>query len=272
MTEENLTKVGFEPNNLTISEYVKISKSITKKRLHAAVGLIEDIRIIKTDEEITTIKKACAIGDAAFQAVLPKITKGITEKALALELEIFIKQQGAGLSFSTIVAFGANSSVPHHQTGDTKLQNNQWVLLDFGVKYNNYCSDMTRTLFFGKPTDEQKRLYKTVKTAQEQAITSCTSKKGLTGAEIDHVAREYILSQGYPSIPHGLGHGIGIEVHEQPGLHPKGKQELKPGMVFSIEPGIYQPGAGGVRIEDLTLLTKDGIEILTYSPSSFLVL
>lgn len=159
--------------------------------------------------------------------------------------------------------------MPHHQTGNTKLNYGDIVLLDLGAKIENYCSDMTRTLFFGKPSRKQKEIYKTVLIAQQRAVDviNATIKNGkqVKAAAVGEVARKYIISKGYPSIPHSLGHGIGLEVHEHPSLSPKSRDILKEGMVFSIEPGIYIEGFGGIRIEDLFVLEKSGLRQLTTS-------
>jgi Xaa-Pro aminopeptidase len=223
---------------------------------------------------------------------LKKIKKGITEKELAYELEYLIKQKGADISFPPIVAFGANSSIPHHQTSDKRLKANSIVLLDFGAKLGSYCSDMTRTIFFGKANNKFKKMYKTVLDAQKKAIeklshlgggrlarrslgeagmdSSEVNSRGIKASVIDKIARDYIIKQGFPTIPHSLGHGIGIEVHEPPRLSPTSKVGLKPGMVFSIEPGIYMPGFGGIRIEDLVVLENKDPRLLTHSPKELI--
>jgi len=200
---------------------------------------------------------------------------------LAYELEFFIRRHGADISFPPIVAYGADSAIPHHVPTNNKLTNNQIVLLDFGVKLNNYCSDMTRTVFFGSASAEHKRIYQTVLEAQKRAIDAFANKvpplrrwnlaKNLA-KNIDKVARDYIISKNYKTIPHSLGHGIGLEVHEAPRLSPSSRDILKPGMVFTIEPGIYIPGFGGVRIEDVVALEKSGPRILTYSPKHIIEL
>lgn len=260
----HIKKLGFEEENLTVSEFKKFS--FTPERCKATKNIVENLRTIKTLDEIGKIEKACKIGDKAFDHVLKKIKVGLTEKQLAFELELFIKKQGFELSFPSIVAFGPNSSIPHHQTSNAKLKKNSIVLLDFGVRFNNYCSDMSRTVFFGKASKEQKHMYEAVLKAQKKAFNCLNSlfiihnskTKTVKARNIDKAARDYIVSQGYPTIPHSLGHGIGIEVHESPRLSPISKDELKPGMVFSIEPGIYIPGFGGIRIEDLVVLTQNG--------------
>lgn len=259
--------VGIEENNLTIAEYKKIKKSF--KKLKALK--MHTLRSVKTKEEINKIEKACQIGDETFKFVLSKIQIGITEKQLAYELENFIKQKGADLSFPSIVGFSNNSSVPHHNIGNTTLdkKSGQFILLDFGVKFENYCSDMTRTVFFGKPSGKQRKIYQVVRAAQEKAaefLQKQLQKNGLAKAsKVDKVVRDYILKKGFPSIPHSLGHGIGIEVHEPPYLSPKSKNILESGMVFSIEPGIYLEDFGGVRIEDLFVIEGKNLRQLTKS-------
>lgn len=270
--KKEIKVLGIEEDNLTISEH-KIIKKHFKNIRHFSVG---HLRSIKQKEEIEKIKKACQIGDLAFKFILTKIKLGVREKDIDRELEKFIKDQGSEFSFPAIVAFGKNSSVPHHQTGNTKLNSGDIVLLDFGVRWENYCSDMTRTIFFGEPSEKQKEIYRVVLEAQQKAAEFLNHKiklgKKVTGAEVDKVAREYIRSKGYPDIPHSLGHGIGLEVHEHPYLSSKSKEEIKPGMVFSIEPGIYIPNFGGVRIEDLFVLEKNGLRQLTTSSKEIIQL
>lgn len=268
--KKEIKSLGIEEDSLTISEQ-KVLKKHFKKFKHFKMS-----RSIKDEKEIEKIEKACELGDKAFESILKKIKLGITEKELSFEIEFFIKQNGADLSFSIIVAFGKNSSVPHHQTSDKRLTtNDQLILMDFGVRLENYCSDMTRTIFFGKPADKQKNIYETVLKAQQKAVEFITSAikigKATKASEVDKVVREYIVSKGYSTIPHSLGHGIGLEVHESPHLSPKSKDTLKMGMVFSIEPGIYIPGFGGVRIEDLFVLEKNGLRQLTNSPKEMLI-
>lgn len=305
---ESVKSLGFEDNNLTVAEYQELAKTLNAsspkeksfQKSKSGIQLqhtsmlkpidISKIREIKEDEEIIYIQKACAIGDMAFDFLLGKIKSGISEKELAFELEFFVKRRGATLSFDPIVAFGPNSSAPHHETGNKKLTKaDHFVLLDFGVKWDNYCSDMTRTVFFGKPNREEKKMYETVKAAQEKAIellshperqrrTPSGSKvdprqpQTITAYDIDSAARSYIVSQGYPTIPHSVGHGIGLEVHELPWISPRINEKLKPGMVFSIEPGIYIPKFGGVRIEDLVAITKNQARVLTTAPKEIVTL
>ncbi len=270
--KHNIKRLGFDGDNISFLEHKKLSRLLNDLN-HFTLGRL---RTIKSATEIIAIEKACNLGDKTFKFILGKIKKGVSEKELTFEIEFFIKKHGSDISFPPIVAFGKNSSVPHHVPTNNKLTNNQIVLLDFGVKYKNYCSDMTRTVFFGKPTIEQKRMYETVLLAQQKAIEFLSGKSDkeypmqriLLGKNVDKVARDYIISKGYSSIPHSVGHGIGLEVHEAPHISPNSKDILKEGMVFSIEPGIYMPGFGGVRIEDLVVLEKNGPRLLTHSPKN----
>lgn len=266
--KEALQKIGIETTNLTVAEYHNL------KKLPATLSSadLRNIRLIKTAAEIAAIQQACALGDQAFDHVLSKIVEGVTEKQIAFELEFFIKQHGGDISFRSITAFGPHAAIPHHHTSDTPLTKNNFVLLDFGVKIDNYCSDMTRTIFLGTPTDEQKKMHQTVWEAQQKAIDYFGTSTSITAADVDRIARDYILSQQYPSIPHSLGHGIGLAVHEAPSLSPHSKDILTDGMVFSIEPGIYLPGFGGVRIEDLFVIENSKLRQLTTSPKTCITL
>lgn len=265
----NIKSLGIEEDDLRISEFKLISK--VAKNLKNFV--FHEQRSIKTPEEIRLIGKAGLIGDRAYKFILGKIKAGISEKELKFELETFIREEGFEPSFKTIIAFGGNSAVPHHQTGGAKLSKGDFVLIDFGVKFKNYCSDMTRTVVFGKPSETQKQIYKTVFEAQTEAVEFIRNNEGkvMRTADIDNVARGLILNKNYPSIPHSLGHGIGIEVHEHPYLSPNSKETLKEGMVFSVEPGIYIDNFGGVRIEDLYVYEKNGLRSLTNSPKELLI-
>lgn len=270
--KSQIEKLGIEEDNLTIVEHKTLSKYF-KQTKHFNVS---SLRSIKTADEISKIEKACKIGDAAFKFILKKIKVGRTEREIADELEAFIKHEGATISFPSIMAFGKNSSVPHHQTGETKLEKEGgFILLDFGVKFENYCSDMTRTIFFGKPSDKQKRIYETVLAAQQKSIDYIKSAmklgKKIKSSDVDKAARDYIISRNYPTILHSLGHGIGLEVHERPSLSPHSKDILKEGMVFSIEPGIYLPNFGGARIEDLFVLEDNNLRQLTRSSKEIIV-
>ena len=261
-----IKKLGIEEDNLTVAEH-RVIKKLFKSTQHFEVAFLRSIKIA---DEIEKISKACKIGDLAFDYILKQIKEGVTEEQIAYELEKFIRESGAELAFPAIVAFGANSSIPHHHTGSTKLRSGDFVLLDFGVKVDGFCSDMTRTIVFDKSSDQQIKMHRVVLEAQQKASDYINEqiKRGekIKASAVDKVARDLIKSKGYPDIPHSLGHGIGLDVHEHPFLSVKSKEELKEGMVFSIEPGIYIENFGGVRIEDLYVLEKLGLRQITTSP------
>jgi Xaa-Pro aminopeptidase len=229
--------------------------------------------LIRTNVEIENIKKACRVTDSGFKYVLGQLKAGITEEQLAKKLSIFLKSHSDSLSFRTIVAFGENSSTVHHRPTSRKLKINDVVLLDFGAKLNGVCSDLSRTVFFGKVNSKQKRVYLTVLKAQEKAIAylklRITNLKSCKAKNVDKVARNYIISKGFLSIPHGLGHAIGRKVHQSPRLSPRSKYYLKPGMIVTIEPGIYLKEFG-IRIEDDVLIKQGDIEVLTTSKKTLI--
>lgn len=271
--------IGFEPNDLRVQEFMKFKK-IFKKFIPVDLSAL---RIKKDESEIKKIKSACKIGDEAFSFILKKIKPGISEKELAFELELFIKRKDAELSFPTIIAYGKNSAVPHHTSGNQRLKTKDIILLDFGVKKDNYCSDMTRVVFLGKATPEQKKVYQTVLEANKRSIEFLNSyfinHKSISAKAVDKVARNYIIKAGFPTIPHSLGHGVGLQIHESPRLSLNSKDVLEEGMVFSIEPGIYLPagrqgnvGWGGIRIEDLVTIRRNKLEIQTLSAKKLIEL
>lgn len=220
--------------------------------------IISTCRKEKSKKEIESIKKACKIASDAFDYILPFIKKGVTEKSIKNRLERFMKKQGAEKpSFDTIVAFGKNSAVPHHETGNTKLKDNQAVLMDYGCVINGYCSDITRTVFYGQPTKEFKETFYHVAGANllgmDRAIAGASAK------EVDGRVREYFENLGVQEyFTHSLGHGVGLEIHEQPYLSSKSTDVLKENYAFTIEPGLYYDGKFGVRIEN-TVLIEDGV-------------
>lgn len=231
----------------------------------------------KSPQSIEAIKKACKVADLTFEYILPQLKSGVTEKEIVKKINKFIRGNSDGTSFRPIAAFGKNSSEIHHQhPTDTKLKNGDFIMFDFGAKIEGYSSDITRTLFFGKATEKQKRLYQAVLEAQLRALeflkSSIINNKSIPSKEVDKVARNFLLSKKYPEMPHSLGHGIGKKVHSGLRLSPKSKSNLHPGMVFSIEPGIYIKNFGGVRIEDTVLLKENELEILTTSPKHLIEL
>jgi Xaa-Pro aminopeptidase len=275
--KEGLNRVGFESDNLTVSEWKHLKSNFPKL---LPVNL-KNIRVIKTAQEIIDIEKAARIADAALEKTLSKIRPGMTEQELVFLLENEIRLTSSDIAFPTIVAFGKNAATPHHKSDTTVLKKNDLILIDFGAAYNEYRSDMTRTFFIGKTTKEQKKAYEAVLTAQQKAVEFLSSGlsnsllhrgERVKASEVDNVARDFLVSRGYPSIPHSLGHGIGLEVHEAPRLSPSSKEFLTEGMVFSIEPGVYLPETLGIRIEDLYAIQNNTLIRLTHTPSAIMEL
>ncbi len=242
--------VGISFNQTSHSEYLALANAGVK--LENIDKAISTATSVKNEWEISRIQIACEIAENAFLATLPKFKEGITETELATELEFNMRKLGAqGVSFSTIVAFGAHASVPHHETGNTKLKFGDEILMDFGCKVDGYCSDITRTFLFGDDGkhEEFKKAYDAVLKAH--LLVQERAEAGMTGKEIDAIAREYLKEQGYGELfTHSLGHGIGLNVHEAPAISPKGETTIENGMVFSDEPGVYVAGEYGIRIED----------------------
>lgn len=224
---------------------------------------INNLRMIKDEEEIECIRKAQEIAETALEELLPFIRPGVTEREIALELNRLMFQHGAeDLSFDTIVLSGANTSMPHGVPSDKKVENGEFVLMDFGAVWNGYHSDMTRTVCVGEPDDEMKKVYDIVLRAQLAGIEA--ARAGITGSELDAVAREIITAEGYgEDFGHSLGHGVGLEIHEKPNASPNYKIQLPAGAVVTVEPGIYIAGKFGVRIEDFVIINENGCENLT---------
>ena len=266
-----IRKIGFEQDTLPYAEYDQYSKA-TEAEWVPVSDVIEKLRMIKTDDEIRTIRRAAEIADEAFSHILTFIKPGVTELEVSNELEFFMRRLGASeSSFDTIVASGKRSALPHGVATGKTIENGDMVTLDFGALYDGYVSDITRTVAVGEPTEELKKIYHLVLEAQMRACSAL--KPGMTGKEADAVARDYIKDHGYgEAFGHSTGHGIGLEVHEGPGLSFRSDTVLKPGMVVTVEPGIYVPGLGGVRIEDDVLITEDGCELLTSSPKQLIIL
>lgn len=258
--------------SMNLTRYLKLCESCRSYTFRVESDVINEIRMIKDQEELDKIAKAEAIGDAAFSYILDVIKPGITEEEIALELEFFMKRQGASkLSFDTIVASGTNSSMPHAQVTKRKIQKGDFITMDFGCIYQGYCSDMTRTVAVGNPTEEMKKVYQIVLDANLRAMDGI--QEGISCKVIDALAREYINQQGYGAyFGHGLGHGVGLDIHEEPRFSPKCEVITQENMVITDEPGIYLPGQFGVRIEDLVLVKKNGCEKLSHSDKKLIIL
>lgn len=267
----NVQTVGFEKDDLSFALYELYNKAI-EAELKPVSGIVEDLRIVKTADEIAVLKQAANIADAAFEHIIKFIKPGITELDVSNELEFFMRKQGAtSSSFSIIVASGLRSALPHGVATDKVIESGDFVTMDYGALYNGYISDITRTVAVGEPSEKLKEIYDVTLKAQELAVAKI--KAGMTGIEADAIARDYIAAHGYgEAFGHSTGHGIGLEVHEAPGLSFKSSTVLEPNMVVTVEPGIYLPEIGGVRIEDDIIITEDGNERLTFATKELLIL
>ena len=263
--------LGFEEAYLTVAELNLFTEKLNAKFVPIQAK-INAFRGTKEAWELERMRKAQEITDKAFTEVCPRIREGMTEKELAAELIYCLYKNGAeGLSFDPIVVAGPNSSMPHGVPGDRKLQKGDFITMDFGVIYQGYCSDMTRTVALGFATDEMKKVYNTVLEAQLAGIA--VSKAGVMGKAVDEAARKVITDAGYGEyFGHGYGHSLGLEIHEAPNCNLKNEEPLPVGAVCSAEPGIYLPGKFGVRIEDVVVFEEDGCTILTKSPKDLLIL
>ncbi|UOQ93711.1 Xaa-Pro peptidase family protein [Halobacillus shinanisalinarum] len=259
-----LTNLGFEQDHVTYTQY-DIYRQQLDVELIPTSGLVEKLRLIKTDEELTVLKDAVKIADDAFEHILSYIKPGVKEIDVSNELEFFMRKQGAtSSSFDIIVASGYRSALPHGVASQKEIQSGELVTLDFGALYKGYCSDITRTIAVGEISDELKEIYDTVLQAQIRGMEGI--KSGITGREADALTRDYINEKGYGEyFGHSTGHGIGLDVHEGPGLSSRTDQTLEAGMVVTVEPGIYVPNVGGCRIEDDTVVTETGNEPLSQS-------
>ncbi len=259
----NVKSVGYEENYLTVGEFKDIKAALEGYQLKPASDILAQKRIIKTEAEIAKIENSQRIAEKALTKILPLVKPGVTEREVSAELMFEMIRLGADtLAFDNIVSFGENSADPHHHPSDKKLEKNDLILIDFGARTAGYCSDMTRTFTLGSPADELKAVHGIVAEAQAYALKHI--KAGMTGKEADSLAREYIRANGYvKEFGHSLGHGVGIEIHENPRLGVSSETVLQTGMVVTVEPGIYIEGLGGVRIEDLVVVQDDGVLNLT---------
>lgn len=269
--EMQIKTLGFEKDNVSFGTYELYNDKVDAE-LKAVSGIVEKLRMVKSDDEIEVLKQAAKIADDAFAHICTFIKPGVTELEVSNELEMFMRKQGAtSSSFDTIVASGERGALPHGVASDKVIQSGELVTLDFGALYNGYISDITRTVAVGAPSEKMKEIYEVTLAAQELALEKI--KPGMTGIEADAIARDYIKSKGYgEAFGHSTGHGIGLEVHEGPALSFRSETVLVPKMAVTVEPGIYLPGIGGVRIEDDILITEDGNVRLTHSPKELIIL
>jgi len=269
----NTRRLGFEAERMPFAEYVKIEKQLKEHGLAmtAADEWLSDLRIRKEEEEIAAMRLALAVAETAFEAFITRdLETGMTEKKAAWLLEKRMREAGAeSLAFPVIAAFGDNSARPHAVCGDRRLADGQPVLFDWGARLNGYCSDISRSFMKGKSDATYRKVHRIVYDAQQLAIEAV--KPGASARDIDAVARQYIERAGFKDkFGHGLGHGVGIAIHEPPRVSPLGTVTLEEGMVFTVEPGIYLPGWGGVRIENMVVVCADGVEVLNRSDGGVL--
>ena len=266
-------KLGFEDKSISYEAYRKYASELEGTAELVELGMaLTDLRKVKTESELSCLAKAESIGDDAFAHITEylkdNIKNKITETDVALELEVYMRKHGAsGLSFDTITASGVNSSMPHAVPTGKVIEKGDFLTMDFGCVYKGYCSDMTRTVFIGGESDisdEQRRVYETVYKAQTESLKLI--KPGAKCSDVDRCARDIIAEAGYGDFfGHGLGHGVGLYIHEEPRFSPKCEEELVPGVVITCEPGIYLPGRFGVRIEDMVAVTENGYVNLAHS-------
>ena len=264
--------LGFEADYLTVSEHRKLRSALPSSvRLVGTSRIVDDLRLVKDSFEVEILREAIKISDICFAEILGFIKPGLTEREVALQLEVCMRHHGADkAAFDTIVAAGPHAALPHAQPTDRKLERGQLLKMDYGAEYKQYPSDITRTVSLGEPDAKQREVYQTVLDAQLKAIAAI--RPGVAGKDVDAVAREHISNAGYGDcFGHGLGHSLGRGVHDGPGLSRLSPIILEPGMVMTVEPGIYIPGWGGVRIEDDVLVTADGCEILTAATKKLMV-
>jgi Xaa-Pro aminopeptidase len=263
LKELGVNSLGFESTHMPYSMYQEWRKATRGTKWVPTKEIVENIRLIKDEQEVAKIREAVTIADAACDYIRQFIKKGMTEKEVAWELEAYMRTHGAeGTAFNFIVGSGPNGAKPHAVLQDRKIEKKEPIVMDMGAKVDGYHSDLTRTICLGKPGKKLREVYEVVLRAQLAAEEQ--AKPGMTGQEVDAIARNVIAEAGYGEhFGHGLGHGVGLAIHEQPAVNSDSTTPLQPGMVFTIEPGIYLTGWGGVRIEDLVWMTEGGVVVLS---------
>jgi Xaa-Pro aminopeptidase len=264
ITRAGIAKLAIEAAHVTLSTARQWHENMPSVELVETSGVVEELRKVKDATEVEALRRASAIGDEGLATLLPRLREGMTEVEAAAELEDAMRRAGSeGLSFPTIIAFGEQSAEPHHRPNQRKLRRGDLVKLDFGATIDGYHSDMTRTIAFGGPDPELEKIYEVVRSAQQAGVDAVA--EGKTGDEVDAAARGIVEAAGH-SFGHGTGHGCGLEVHEAPGIRRGSTDVLSSGMAVTVEPGIYVPKLGGVRIEDLVVVTDGSCDVLTRSP------
>lgn len=271
LVEWEAKTAGFESAHVTVSQLNALSEAGGATRFAPMDGVVESLREAKDEHEIDRIRAAVQLTDRAFEFVKGNLRAGLTEKEVAWQIERYLREHGAeGVAFAPAVASGPNSAVPHHEPGDRQIKAGEPVWLDLGARLDGYCADLTRTLCLGKPPERLRETVELVGRALEEAESKV--KPGVDGKQADAIARDMFAAAGCgDAFIHSLGHGLGIDIHEAPRLSRFFEDELKAGAVITIEPGIYFPGWGGVRIEDTVVMVEDGIEILTGAPKDWII-
>lgn len=271
LKKENVSKLGFEEKSISYNAYENFYQKLGAE-LYPCSDFFNNAREIKTPDEINKIEKACDIAASALVATLPYIKPGVSEKEVAARLEYEMRINGAEReAFPTIVASGIRGSMPHGVASEKLIEKGDAVTIDFGAFYKGYCSDCTRTFFVGEPDQKMRRIYEIVLKAQRAALSGYVD--GMKACELDKIAREIIAAEGYAKeFAHSTGHGVGIDIHEGVNVSTRSEQKLVNGMVFSVEPGIYVEGIGGVRIEDLTTTENGRLRVLTKAPGTDLII
>jgi Xaa-Pro aminopeptidase len=265
LIRHELGALGMEAAAVSHADWIALASAAPGVELYAIDDELVPLRIRKTPAEVDAISRACALTDACFAHLIEFVRSGMTEEAVAWEIESYFRANGAeGLAFEPIVLAGARAAMPHGRPSDAVIEPGNVLLIDFGCAVDGYRSDMTRTLFVGDVTDDVRRYHDAVREAQAAAIAAVGI--GVNGQEVDAIARRRIQAEGVEPYGHGLGHGIGLETHEPPRLRKTEPATLEAGMVFSVEPGIYLPGVTGIRIEDIVVLEESGPRLLTLSP------
>ena len=262
---EGVARLGFEADEMTVAGRDRLAEALGDVELVPTTDVIEKLREIKDDDERAAIRQAQAITDAAFEQILERFAVGVTERQIARQLEALMLDEGAeGLAFDSIVAFGESAAEPHHEPGIRMLDEGDVIKLDFGARFAGYHSDFTRTVAFGSPASELKKIHDIVKESQQAGIDAV--KGGVIGKDVDAASRAVIEQAGYGErFVHSLGHGVGLEIHEGPNFARTVDDPIPAGAVVTVEPGIYIPGLGGVRIEDMVEVTQDGCTVVATS-------
>ena len=271
VVEMGLSQLRFESETTTYAEFAKLSEKLEGVTLTAAPDLFGELRMIKGDDEIAAIRKACAITDACFGHLTRLIAPGLTEYDVQLELEFYLRRAGAAIAFEPIVVSGERSARPHGKASEKVLERGDFVTMDFGARVDGYNADLTRTVVVGEATDRHREVYGQVLRAELAAIDAI--KPGVKAADVDALARTILDEKDFAQyFGHGLGHGLGRHVHDGGRMNATSEDVFAAGQVWTVEPGVYIPGFGGVRIEDDVVVTETGVEVLTHSPKDLLVL